>query len=68
MLINTEVGINNTQRPKTLLSPPIGNKKYEDVKLMHKPLTQHSCSKHLQHITIEKNIFSELNRCIFQIS
>ena len=26
------------------------------------------CSKHLQHITIEKDIFSELNRCIFQIS
>ena len=27
------------------------------------------CSKHLQHIAIEKDIFSELNnRCIFQIS
>ena len=26
------------------------------------------CSKHLWLITIEKNIFSELNRCIFQIS
>ena len=26
------------------------------------------CSKHLRLITIEKNIFSELNRCIFQIS
>ena len=26
------------------------------------------CSKHLQHIAIEKDIFSRLNRCIFQIS
>ena len=26
------------------------------------------CSKHLRHIIIEKDIFSELNRCIFQIS
>ena len=26
------------------------------------------CSKHLRHIAIEKDIFSELNRCIFQIS
>ena len=26
------------------------------------------CSKHLQHIAIAKYIFSELNRCIFQIS
>ena len=25
-------------------------------------------SKHLQHTAIEKDIFSELNRCIFQIS
>ena len=25
------------------------------------------CSKHLRHIVIEENIFSELNRCIFQI-
>ena len=26
------------------------------------------CSKHLHHIAIEKDNFSELNRCIFQIS
>ena len=26
------------------------------------------CSKHTRHIAIEKDIFSELNRCIFQIS
>ena len=26
------------------------------------------CSKHLHHIAIEKDILSELNRCIFQIS
>ena len=26
------------------------------------------CSKHLRYIAIEKDIFSELNRCIFQIS
>ena len=25
------------------------------------------CSKHLRHIAIEKNILSELNRCVFQI-
>ena len=29
---------------------------------------QQECSKHLRHIAIEKDIFSELNRCIFQIS
>ena len=39
-LNNTEVGTNDTKRPKTLLSPPTGDKKYEDVKLMHKSLTQ----------------------------
>ena len=26
------------------------------------------CSKHLRHIAIEKDILSEFNRCIFQIS
>ena len=26
------------------------------------------CSKHLEHIAIEKEIFSELNKCIFQTS
>ena len=26
------------------------------------------CSKHLGHIAIEKDILSEINRCIFQIS
>ena len=26
------------------------------------------CSKHLRHIAIEKDVFAELNRCIFQIS
>ena len=26
------------------------------------------CSKHLHHFSIEKYIFSELKRCIFQIS
>ena len=26
------------------------------------------CSKHLRHIGVEKDIFSEINRCIFQIS
>ena len=29
---------------------------------------QVECSKHLRHIAIEKYIFSELKRCIFQIS
>ena len=29
---------------------------------------QQECSKHLRHIAIEKDILSELNRCIFQIS
>ena len=31
-------------------------------------LEKTSSSKHLRHIAIEKDIFSELNRCIFQIS
>ena len=30
-------------------------------------LEKQQCSKHLRHIAIEKNILSELNRCIFQI-
>ena len=31
-------------------------------------LEKQQCSKHLHHIAIEKDILSELNRCIFQIS
>ena len=31
-------------------------------------LEKQQCSKHLRHIAIEKDILSELNRCIFQIS
>ena len=39
-------------------------------KLLQKGLLkkQHECFKNLQHITNEKDIFSEPNRCIFQIS
>ena len=39
-------------------------------KLLQKRSTRKTteCSKHLQHIAIEKDIFSELFRCIFQIS
>ena len=39
-------------------------------KLLQKRSTRKTteCSKHLRHIAIEKYIFSELNRCIFQIS
>ena len=39
-------------------------------KLLQKRSTEKTteCSKHLRHIAIEKDIFSELNRCIFQIS
>ena len=29
---------------------------------------KNKCSKHLGHIAIEKDIFSELKRCIFQVS
>ena len=38
-------------------------------KLLQKRFTGKTkeCSKHLHHIAIEKNILSELNRCIFQI-
>ena len=38
-------------------------------KLLQKRFTGKTteCSKHLRHIAIEKNILSELNRCIFQI-
>ena len=32
------------------------------------PGTTTECSKHLHNIAIEKDILSELNRCIFQIS
>ena len=39
-------------------------------KLLQKRFTGKTaeCSKHLHHIAIEKDILSELNRCIFQIS
>ena len=38
-------------------------------KLLQKKFTGKitECSKHLRHIAIEKNILSELNRCIFEI-
>ena len=38
-------------------------------KLIQKRFTgkTRECSKHLRYIAIEKNILSELNRCIFQI-
>ena len=38
-------------------------------KLLQKRFTGKTteCSKHLRHIAIEKNILSELNRCIFEI-
>ena len=38
-------------------------------KLLQKRFTGKTteCSKHLCHLAIEKNILSELNRCIFQI-
>ena len=44
-----------------------GNMRY---KLLQKRSTGKTteCSKHLQHIAIEKDTFSELNRYIFQIS
>ena len=39
-------------------------------KLLQKRFTGKTteCSKHLHHIAIEKDILSELKRCIFQIS
>ena len=39
-------------------------------KLLQKRFTGKTteCSKHLRHIAIEKDILSELNRCIFQVS
>ena len=39
-------------------------------KLLQKRFTGKTtdCSKHLRHIASEKNILSELNRCIFQMS
>ena len=39
-------------------------------KLLQKRFTGNTteCSKHLHHITIEKDIVSELNICIFHIS
>ena len=47
-------------------------RKHENMrcKLLQKRSTRKTreCSKHLRNIVIEKDIFSELNRCIFQIS
>ena len=39
-------------------------------KLLQKRFTGNTteCSKHFHHITIEKDIVSELNRCIFHMS
>ena len=49
------------------LKGSIGNMR---CKLLQKRFTGKTteCSKHLRHIAIEKDILSELNRCIFQIS
>ena len=33
------------QSSNFLLPPPTGNKKHEDVKLMHKPFIQHNCEQ-----------------------
>ena len=42
---------------------------YRDTSCLKKGLLEkQQCSKHLRHIAIEKDIFSEVNRCIFQIS
>ena len=47
-----------------------GSSRNMRCKLLHKRFTGKTteCSKHLCHIAIEKDILSELNRCIFQIS
>ena len=49
---------------------PRGSSKNMRSKLLQKRFTGKTteCSKHLHHIAIEKNILSELNRCILQIS
>ena len=54
-LINT---MQKTLKPtkKNVSMPRMGEKKATE------------CSKHLRHIVIEKDILSELNRCISQIS
>ena len=44
-----------------------GNMRYKLLQKKFSRITKES-SKHLWHFTIEKDIFSELNRCIFQIS
>ena len=47
-----------------------GSSRNMRCKLLQKRFTGKTteCSIHLYHIAIEKNILSELNRCIFQIS
>ena len=74
--------VNSTQKTlkpskKNVLIPRIDEKKLHTrefrrnmrCKLLQKRSTRKAteCSKHLQCIAIEKDIFSELNRCIFQI-
>ena len=46
-----------------------GSRGNMQCKLLQKRFTGKTteCSKHLRHIAIEKDILSELNRCIFQI-
>ena len=49
---------------------PKGSSRNMGCKLLQKRFTGKTteCSKHLCHIASEKDILSELNRCIFQIS
>ena len=44
------------------------NRRCKLLQKMFTGKTTELATKHLQHIVIEKDIFSELNRCIFQIS
>ena len=59
-------GWEKTSYPRISAEGSSGNMR---CKLLQKRSTgKTECSKHLQHITIEKDNLSELNRCIFQIS
>ena len=54
--------------PNTCDISPLKNNRVFQTLVTYRHWKTTECSKHLRHIVIDKYIFSELNRCIFQIS
>ena len=56
------------QSSNFLRSPPTGNKKHEDVKLMHKPLIQHNSWKIKKQNESRKNTVNLIQTLTFRLN